>query len=270
MHNNSHYELLLKELLDAGFNLVAANRVGDLPESVRQTLPTFGRVSAPEQTLLLVASGGTALWDAMNRHHSGAPTAESATDDPIDRYSATTLASCLDRFTTSADRALLYPTEPGVAAELYTGARPVSHVSLQQLGTLAGWHQPSPMGIGIHRTFGLWFAYRALVLIDWPSDESSVKSATYATESEDDLVCKNCKTLDCVTHCPAGAVTEQGLPDMQACSDYRVSENSACQTQCLARMSCPVGQSVRYHDPQIKYHYSISLESIKERLKNAG
>ena len=37
-------------------------------------------------------------------------------------------------------------------------------VNLQNLGQLLGWHTSSPLMIGIHPEYGLWSAYRVLML----------------------------------------------------------------------------------------------------------
>jgi len=261
MSERTEFNAVKERLADAGFNLVAAFRVGELDSATQAVLPDFGTVPKADQSLVVVASGGNRLWAAMSKRNM---LPEAGSVDPVDHYSISEVSSSLDVCSNPAQRALLYPMPDSGIPAGFAGPAPAGHVSLQKLGSLAGWHQSSPMGIGIHPEHGLWFAYRALVLLDLSVDS---ERTDHSGVLENDT-CARCKTRDCVSSCPASAITYAALPDMQACADFRLSENSVCQTQCLARKSCPVGKAMRYHDDQIRYHYTISLDSLRRRIKN--
>ena len=126
---------------------------------------------------------------------------------------------------------------------------------LAELGGLAGWHHKSPLGLGIHPDHGLWYAYRAVVLVN----DADVTAALPGAAAHP---CLSCDEQPCIAACPSGAVKPDGF-DVTACVNYRLEENSSCKDQCLARLSCPVGKASRYDQDQITYHYRYSLSAIR-------
>jgi hypothetical protein len=159
--------------------------------------------------------------------------------DPIDAHSLRAIGAAL------ADRPhrVLYP---GVGS---------STVPLARLGALAGWHHPSPLGLGIHPEHGLWFAYRALVVLAAPDLEPTPPAPGGPP-------CESCVDQPCLRACPAGAVDPAGFR-VRECVEFRVREASPCQDRCLARLACPVGAASRYDPDQLAYHYLQSLATIR-------
>ncbi len=70
--------------------------------------------------------------------------------------------------------------------------------------------------------------------------------------------------------CPAGAVTLETGFDVDACSVYRIGEESPCADKCLARLACPVGTEHTYGEAQMRHHYASGLESIRRWHKRKG
>jgi len=135
----------------------------------------------------------------------------------------------------------------------YPGEAPIG---LQQLGALAGWHHPSPMGIGINHRWGPWFAYRVVLT-------TGAELAEIRQDCGGGSPCTDCATAPCIKGCPAGAThPEKGL-HLERCAQYRLREHSSCAHKCLARQSCPVGRNARYSDEQINYHYRLSLQTLQ-------
>ena len=162
-----------------------------------------------------------------------------ASPDPIDQFTHTQVTAWLERHHPTRRFHFVYP-----------GA---TLLGLQRLGTLAGWHHPSPFMVGIDSEWGSWFAYRAVVLTDTDLPPT--------TRREGASPCDTCAGRMCVSACPAGALT-QGF-NLTACMSYRLSPGSSCQDRCVARNSCPVGADHRYSDAQIRYHYGQSMKVIQ-------
>ena len=213
-------------------------------------LPDFGRLPPARQTLLLVGNAGPELWPACQA--SGF----AGQSDPVDRYSVDSCLKILGSLIEPATYELLYPSIPGQHT-------PECQLSLQALGEVAGWHQTSPLGIGINEQHGLWFAYRCLVLLDIEPEPEPIRKTDAGVVQPGPDICNNCKTQECLKACPAEALVLDQLPDLQRCIGYRLQTDSECAGQCLARNACPVSPGSRYTAEQINYHYSLSLASIR-------
>ena len=183
--------------------------------------------------VLLFGHGGRSLWPAVegriaNEQH------------PIDNFSTELASAFVEEYAPNADYRVLYPAD--------ACAPP-----LISLGTLAGWHRPSPFLLGINSQWGSWFAYRALVV----ADTQLPTTAPLAGESP----CLGCPA-PCIDACPADAVSHSAF-DMTACVTHRLEDNSSCAATCLSRTACPIGKNHQYDGEQMSYHYRLSLATIR-------
>lgn len=216
-------------LLDhAGLNRQHVFDLEALPATIRTTLaPSEG-----ERQLILIGHGGRRLWEQVNA-------AGLVGSDPIDDFTRDTIA----RWFASS--------QPGrIFRLLYPGEQPIG---LQQLGTLAGWHQPSPFMVGIDAQWGSWFAYRAVLLADTDFKPSTV--------IERHSPCLNCQAKPCIAACPGEALVN-GAFSLARCADYRLQHGSTCQATCVARLACPVAAEHRYSEAQMRHSYQISLHML--------
>ena len=221
-------------LAEQGLNLYAVFDCATLPEVITQSLRENDIRPEAYSRLVLLGNGGQQLWPALSRF--GMQTA-----DPVDYYSLRMAHTFINDYLNRADHLILYPAR-------YT-------VPLQQLGALAGWHHPSPLGLGINPTYGLWFAYRVafLTTAGLPLTEKMGGSSP----------CHTCTDKPCFSACPAGAVQGVGRLDLPACAGYRLQAQSPCQDRCLSRLACPIAPEHRYPMKQVNYHYRHSLNSIR-------
>jgi len=227
------------ELLTHGLNLHAVLAIDSLPEELHAMLNQACENLDRYQRLVLIGHGGRDLWNAVS-----AQVLEVESDDPIDTFTVETLTAFFTKHAPEMRYIFLYP-----------GA---SVVPLQQLGELAGWHHPSPFRIGVNSEWGSWFAYRALLLIDAPLDVSQPITQTSP--------CERCASTPCISACPADALSDSEF-SLQRCIDFRLLPDSPCRECCLARLACPVGESHRYPDAQVRYHYSRSLRDLERYVK---
>ncbi len=213
----------------AGLNRQHVFDLDSLPDAIRATLGD----TANFRQLILLGHGGKRLWACVQA--AGMPG-----EHPIDDYVIQTVAQIFAGHFADKNYRIVYP-----------GNTPVG---LQQLGTLAGWHHPSPFMVGIDAEWGSWFAYRAAVLADtdflpfFPVDRGNP--------------CPTCSERPCIPACPAAALSNEGFA-LDKCIAYRRQDGSVCQFTCLARSACPVGSEHRYSEAQLRHTYGISLRMIR-------
>lgn len=220
---------------DAGLNRQHVFDLASLPAAVLATLD----IQAGERQLILIGHGGRRLWE---RVQAGGM----AGCDPIDDYSVQTIRRWFAQELPERRFRILFP-----------GTRVIG---LQTLGALAGWHQPSPLMIGVDAEWGSWYAYRAVVVADTafaPSPRREARSP-----------CPSCPAAPCIQACPAHALAG-GRFDLEACSRYRLGPDSPCATACLARQACPAGSEHRYDAAQIRHSYAHSLAVIRQYYAGA-
>lgn len=223
----------------AGLNLQAVIAVDDLPDALQPAL-AIGADDAAIRTLVLFGNGGPGFW----RAYSADPPAVS---HPVDAYSRAQVSTFMARRFAGVAFRFLYPGGHAVP--------------LQTLGQWAGWHHDSPMKVGINDTWGLWYAYRALIGLEeaWPSSPR-VKSHS---------PCAECMEKPCIAACPAGALANAALR-LNTCIDFRLQPASVCADQCLARWACPVASEQRYDAAQVQYHYGHSLPHLRQWRSGSG
>ena len=228
----------LKYLVSHGLNLISILDCGKLPNSTSATICDSGIALFDYKRLLLIGHGGRLLWHALRA--KGMETVDPV--DPVDHYSVTVISQFIQIHLRNAPLLWLYPLTQ-------------HQVPLQQLGAAAGWDHPSPLGLGISPDYGLWYAYRAALLIDADLPLTPLHRSLSP--------CDGCSDKPCVRHCPVGAVRSTGMA-MEVCAKQRLAEKSICADRCPARMACPVHPEHRYELDQIQYHYRHSLATLRD------
>jgi ferredoxin len=181
---------------------------------------------------LIVGSGGPAFFDRFD----GSPEAVDNAPEPLDRYT--------ERVVTCATRDALHSRGSTHAVHFPFGVRPL--IPFQRLGRAAGLGGPGPLGLQIHPTFGPWWAYRALIVLDRPLPPAAPPGDG----------CAGCDA-PCVAACPAGAVARGGF-DIVACQARRLVAEP-CRLSCVARITCVRGPEHRYRDEELAFHMRASM-----------
>lgn len=231
--------LPLQSLLDdAGLNRQHVFNLRDLPADLLAPLEPM-----PDETqLIMFGHVGRRLWECVQLE--GLETA-----NPIDEYSVRTVDAWFRQAAPTAHARFVFPV----------GLPDGKRAGLQRLGTLAGWHHPSPFFVGVDAKFGSWFAYRAVILTDTAFPPSAVQDFGNP--------CLDCVSKPCIHACVGGALVS-GQMDLSACCRQRLRENSPCALGCVARLSCPVGAEYRYEDSQIRHSLKGSLATIRSWVGN--
>lgn len=222
-----------KELSKQGLNLQAVFNLDQLPDNIFSQLSLAIKNIDHFSQLILIGHGGKLLWRKIKD-------AKFQSDNMIDDFSYYHVEACLKKQVAQADFEIIFPSK--------------TFLPLQSLGELAGWHHPSPFKVGINQQWGSWFAYRAVVL---------VKSNFSITEKiKEPSPCLSCNLKPCTLACPAKALENNSF-NLERCIKYRKQQNSSCKNNCLARVACPIGKQHQYSQPQINYHYSLSMKAIE-------
>ena len=221
-------------LASHGLNLFAVLDRAELASEVSQVLDTLADSALTR--VVLVGSGGPQLWQAvaefgLQREH------------PVDELSGHLTDIFIGDYLDSPPIQILYP-QPADA-----------RLPIQQLGRAAGWHHDSPLGLGIHPDYGLWFAYRSVFVTSLELPTQSVVQAASP--------CEACLEKPCISACPVDAASSMAAFDIPACTGFRLRDASPCRHQCLARIACPVGAAHRYSSAQQHYHYDRSLRNLQ-------
>jgi hypothetical protein len=165
--------------------------------------------------LVVVASAGPALWRRF-RVHMGAAPASWNEPHPLDQFVARILAR--------AEAAL---EAHGVRFRRFEAAlHATPRLDFVAMGRLVGLGSPGPFGMLIHREHGAWWALRGAWLVDGDVDEPLDHRPPCA---------------GCPAPCIGGWVN--------------AGANEIVLATPEARARCVVGQSSRYDDDQIAYHY---------------
>ena len=220
-------------LSDHGVNLVAVLDCASLPDKIIQALLAEDIPLRDYSRLVLLGNGGSRFWQALQEHGMDGI-------DPVDDYSWYLAQTLIRRYLDNPRYLRLFPN--------------AYNAPLQQLGALAGWHHPSPLGIGINPRFGLWFAYRAAFLTALALPLSTLPASRSP--------CEDCVDQPCISACPVHAVHGVDRYDVARCIGYRLAADSPCRDRCFARLACPVAAEHRYSIDQIRYHYLHSLTTV--------
>ena len=182
---------------------------------------------APFRTLVLVGMIGARNWDAFEQ----SPEAGDGAADPLDRWSRRSLDGIARRVGAEA----LYPFGGPPYWPFPSWARRAEPL----------W--PSPLGMLIHREYGLWHSYRGALALP----EELARPPAPAGERP----CETCSERPCLNACPVCAFTTEGY-DVARCREHlRGPEGRACvEGGCLARRACPLGEGYAHHRRQTQFH----------------
>ena len=111
----------------------------------------------------------------------------------------------------------------------------------------AGAGHVSPLGLNIHRQYGLWHAYRAALLFPVAFDLPHNSAGAHP--------CESCQDKPCLSACPVSAFDGEGY-DVAACGQHVLSTagEDCMHGGCKARLACPVGREYQYHPRQMQFH----------------
>ncbi|SFO91829.1 Ferredoxin [Mesorhizobium sp. NFR06] len=179
------------------------------------------------KSVLLVGQAGAAPWPHFQRWLENQP---QPIADPLDTWSREMIGAVARQF----DARAVSPSD-----------RP--YLPFQQWAMRAEGLKPSPLGILMHPTYGLWHAYRGALLFE---DEISVPEPHEAIH-----LCDLCVEKPCLKSCPVDAYSGQGFAHEACLGHVRGPLGAPCRKGgCLDRNACPYGTSYRYPPEVQAFH----------------
>lgn len=184
----------------------------------------------PARRLLLIGNAGPAMWHRFSQERI--PDTQT-----MDAWSN----RLLDRVAGDLDAVAHYPFS-------------VPHMPFQRWAMRSGAVHTSPLGMTIHREYGLWHAYRAAFAFarefDLPPFEAEASP------------CDSCADKPCLGTCPVRAFSGSGY-DVPVCAAHLVTPQGAdCMEQgCRARRACPIGRDHIYEPEQALFHMSAFVRA---------
>lgn len=180
------------------------------------------------RSVVLVGNAGDAFWPHFQAWLAGQP-ADLA--NPLDAWSC----QVLEEVATPVESRVIMPNDKPYAP-------------FQQWAMRAEGLRPSPLGILMHPSFGLWHAYRGALLFD-----RKIAAEDLGEPAEMVIhLCDLCSEKPCLNSCPVGAFGKQF--DSGACYSHIASAggHTCMEGGCVARNACP-------HD---KFRYREALQAF--------
>lgn len=178
----------------------------------------------------LIGNVGSSLWPAFS-------TSQEFSDgrsDPMNRWTQRLVEAAVQLVDAEAVREVRYPFGDRVWP-------------FQTYGRLAMGAEQSPIGLLVSQEYGLWTAFRAVIVFNQPWDHSECRPSVSP--------CSTCMEKPCLKTCPVGAFSAEGY-DYPACKSHVASEQGKdCRFGgCLARLACPVGRDYHYLPEHQAFH----------------
>ena len=186
------------------------------------------------QKAVLVGNAGPSMWNVFSKSNEFAD----GNADPMNRWTRRVIDTLALEYGAKA----VYPfDEP--------------YWPFQRIATKASGVNHSPLGVLVHPEYGLWYAFRGLIVLNENQELTSrIKELSH---SFDTLIhpCDVCDDKPCLASCPVGAFSRKAL-NTKLCFEHLDSnlQPHCSQLGCLARGACPVGNGYKYGADQIKFH----------------
>ena len=183
---------------------------------------------------LLIGNAGAEMWQIFaqsSEFYDGK-------QDPMNRWTK----KVLDEVAQSLGIRVVYPfDEP--------------YWPFQKLARKAAGIQNSPLGVLIHPKFGLWHAFRGLLIFDDDHEFMNQIKELIANVEILNHPCDSCAVQPCLSACPVSAFTGEGL-DIHSCFSYLDGKSgSQCMMHgCQARRACPIGSEYQQDGAQLQFH----------------
>lgn len=193
-----------------------------------------GEKAAAGKMAILVGNAGPPIWAEFSRSSEF----RDGLADPLNRWTERVVGAIAGEFYCRA----LYPFgEP--------------FWPFQRLARSAMGIRPSPLGILIHPEFGLWHAFRAILIAEGSGELANEVQKLIQRPETLNHPCDSCVDKPCLSACPVGAFSGEAL-DVKACFGHIDSnKDPLCMTLgCRARDACPVGVQHRNSDAQVQFH----------------
>ena len=195
----------------------------------------------PARTAVVVGSAGGAMWEAF----SASPPPAAAERNPLDAW----IRPIVQAAARDVGGDMVYPTDGP------------PFPPIQQWAQRADTVYRSPLGIVIHPEFGLWHAYRAVIVL---AERLDLPDRVHRPDP-----CAACADKPCLATCPVDAFKPIHF-DPEPCADHVESAaGTVCRERgCMARRACPVGRAYMYPRAAQEFHTAAFVGAVRRRRRN--
>jgi len=184
-------------------------------------------------TVILIGNAGSGFWPAFRasqEYRDGRP-------DPLDRWSERVISGLGRRL----DAHAVFP---------FKGP---PYYPFQKWARRGEALFPSPLGILIHREYGLWHAYRGALIVN-----RRLPGLPARVDAESP--CLSCDAQPCLHACPVDAFRAGGF-DADGCAAHLSGANECTENGCRARLACPAGKAFEYMREEHRFHLAAFLRA---------
>jgi len=202
--------------------------------SLTETLCAKGEESFAGRAAILIGNTGHRMWPYILK----SPEYSDGQSDPMNRWTRRVVS----KLTQHVDGDARYPFN-------------IPYWPFQRIALATGNMHSSPLGILIHPEYGLWHAFRAVIIVSPNSGLSAdIEEMIHQTQKVIHP-CDTCAEKPCLNTCPVSAFDGVSL-DREACFKYLDDgrEPDCMNVGCAARNACPVGQDYKYENTQVRFH----------------
>jgi hypothetical protein len=187
--------------------------------------PVFDGLLA--RSVILIGHGGSSIWPFFSKWQASQDTVP---DSPLDTWSKHVIGPVANE----AGGHAVFPSDQ-------------PYLPFQQWAMKAEGLKPSPLGMLIHPSYGLWHAYRGAILFSDVTLSQKVQKLSHP--------CDACTEKPCLSACPVDAFSKGGYDVVTCRSHLATSLGQPCMGGgCLARRACPVGRQYTYVPGQMQFH----------------
>lgn len=183
--------------------------------------------------VLIGNAGGNGLWSAF----SGSVEYGDGQPNQLDRWTARVCSELASSFCCS----VLFPFEK-------------PWWPFQKFAQRAVGARQSPLGLIIHPKFGIWHAFRAVLVFSTAEEMKSHFSGLDVMAEKLNHPCDECVGRPCLSACPVKAYDEKGF-DRLACANHLAQSPAPdCLTNgCHPRFACPLASEYQYPPDMIRF-----------------
>ena len=198
----------------------------------------FSMFNGPEEfagkSAVLVCNRGRAMWNSF----CNSAYLEDGQKHPLDRWTKSVIEPLQAQFNAVA----FYPFLDGSN----------NYWPFQQWAKAACGLKQSPPGLLIDPQYGLWQAFRAVLVFEQELDLPELQPTEHP--------CNSCAEKPCLTECPVDAISSTAF-NAELCRHHVNSDlGTKCRNNgCIARNACPVGRKHAYTTEQQKFHMRAYL-----------
>ena len=199
--------------------------VSDCPTGEEPVAPATG---------MLIGNAGGAMWAAFRESAEYSDRMA----DPLDRWSERVLGGLARQL----DCRVIFPS-----------SRP--YWPFQVFARKATGARSSPLGILMHPQYGLWHGFRGALL--FPADHELHEEFSRQAQVRKNVAhpCDSCSDRPCLSACPVGAFSNNGLDVSRCFSHLGGGQEPDCMgLGCQARAVCPFAIEHQYESMQTRFH----------------